>query len=68
MATDVKAENTEAEIDDALQIGPHLLKSRLIVGTGKYDSFELMRKSLDVSGAECITVAVRRERLYDGGE
>jgi thiazole synthase len=37
----------------------------LIVGTGKYASYELMRDALDRSGAECITVAVRRERLID---
>ncbi|MBI2477341.1 MAG: thiazole synthase, partial [Planctomycetia bacterium] len=38
----------------------------MIVGTGKYENFDLMREALDVSGTECITVAVRRERLYDG--
>jgi thiazole synthase len=52
--------------DSPIQIGAHTLHSRLIVGTGKYESFELMRKSLELSGADCITVAVRRERLYDG--
>ena len=51
---------------DQLRIGKHLLKSRLIVGTGKYDTFDSMRQSLDLSGTDCITVAVRRERLYDG--
>ncbi|MBX7164764.1 MAG: thiazole synthase [Pirellulales bacterium] len=48
-----------------LRIGRHALASRLIVGTGKYATFELMRECLDVSGADCITVAVRRERLVD---
>jgi thiazole synthase len=51
--------------DDPLQIGEHLLKSRLIVGTGKYSGNDLMRKSLELSGADCITVAVRRDRLVD---
>ena len=51
---------------DLLCLGRHVLKSRLIVGTGKYESFDLMQRSLDVSGTDCITVAVRRERLYDG--
>jgi thiazole synthase len=37
----------------------------LIVGTGKYADYDVMRESLDRSGTECITVAVRRERLYD---
>lgn len=50
---------------DALAIGQHRLHSRLIVGTGRYDSFAVMADSLDVSGTHCITVAVRRERLYD---
>jgi len=51
---------------DALRLGKHVLRSRLIVGTGKYDSFETMRQSLDLAGSDCVTVAVRRERLYDG--
>lgn len=56
---------TDVQLDDGLQLGRHLLDSRLIVGSGKYDDFELMRDSLDASGARCITVAVRRERLYN---
>lgn len=48
-----------------LQLGTHLLKSRLIVGTGKYATFELMRECLTISGSDVITVAVRRERLVD---
>lgn len=50
---------------DALVIGKHVFHSRLFVGTGKYASFELMRDCLDASGAEVVTVAVRRERLID---
>jgi thiazole synthase len=48
-----------------LQIGTHTLSSRLIVGTGKYASYEGMQQALDISGTDCITVAVRRERLID---
>ena len=48
-----------------LLIGSHTLASRLIVGTGKYASYDLMAESLDLSGTDCITVAVRRERLID---
>lgn len=51
---------------DSLVIGSHILRSRLIVGTGKYETFPLMQQALDLSGADCLTVAVRRERLYDG--
>jgi thiazole synthase len=51
---------------DVLRIGTHTLKSRLIVGTGKYETFDIMAQALELSGADCLTVAVRRERLYDG--
>lgn len=49
-----------------LRVGSFELASRLILGTGRYESFEIMRDSVEASGAECLTVAVRRERLYDG--
>lgn len=39
--------------------------SRLFVGTGKYRTLDLMRESLAASGCEVVTVAVRRERLYN---
>ena len=48
-----------------LRLGSHLFSSRLIVGTGKYSTFEQMRECLEISGADVITVAVRRERLVD---
>ena len=47
---------------DVLRIGTHTLKSRLIVGTGKYETFDIMAQALALSGADCLTVAVRRER------
>jgi len=50
---------------DEIRIGNHVLHSRLIVGTGKYKTFELMREALALSSADCVTVAVRRERLVD---
>lgn len=54
--------------DDApLRIGTHVLAGRLIVGTGRYDTMELMRDSLAASGAEVVTVAVRREKMYERG-
>ncbi|MEX2186704.1 MAG: thiazole synthase [Pirellulales bacterium] len=49
----------------SFRIGSHTLDSRLIVGTGKYATLDLMAQSLDLSGTDCITVAVRRERLFD---
>src|SRR6478735_8907200 len=57
--------STETETTEFLQLGTHRFNSRLIVGTGKYASYELMGESLERSGTECITVAVRRERLID---
>jgi thiazole synthase len=48
-----------------LKIGTHTIKSRLLVGTGKYATLELMRDCLAASGCEVVTVAVRRERLFD---
>ncbi len=50
---------------DALALGQRKLHSRLIVGTGKYEDYQTMAKALDAGGTEVITVAVRRERLYD---
>ena len=41
-------------------VGSHTFRSRLIIGTGKYESFEQNRHCLDASGAEMITVALRR--------
>jgi thiazole synthase len=50
---------------ESFRVGTHTLKSRLIVGTGKYADYAQMARSLDLSGTDCITVAVRRERLID---
>jgi len=46
-----------------LKIGDKVFRSRLIIGTGKYQSFEQNREALEISGAEMITVAVRRIEL-----
>jgi thiazole synthase len=56
---------TAIESTDTLQLGSHRFTSRLIVGTGKYADYEIMGEALARSGTECITVAVRRERLID---
>ncbi|MEO1717774.1 MAG: thiazole synthase [Planctomycetota bacterium] len=47
------------------QLAGHTFNSRLLVGTGKYATMDLMRDALDASGSEIITVAVRRERLFN---
>jgi thiazole synthase len=61
----VSTQIPDARLDDYLQIGSHRLASRLIVGTGKYASYDLMGEALALSGTDCITVAVRRDRLID---
>jgi thiazole synthase len=55
----------DTETSEFLQLGTHRFNSRLIVGTGKYANYELMGEALERSGTECITVAIRRERLID---
>ncbi len=53
------------QIAEPIKLGPVTINSRLIVGTGKYESYEIMTEALDASGAGVVTVAVRRERLVD---
>jgi len=53
---------------DPLVIGNARFNSRLFVGTGKYRSVEETRDALDASGAEVVTVAVRRVNLADRSE
>jgi thiazole synthase len=49
--------------DDAFVVAGHRFASRLFVGTGKYASFEQTRHALELSGSDCVTVAVRRVNL-----
>src|ERR1700710_3003804 len=50
-------------LDMPFVIGDREFKSRLMVGTGKYSSNELMIAAIEASGAEVVTVAVRRVDL-----
>jgi thiazole synthase len=50
-------------MSDALVIAGREFRSRLIVGTGKYKSFQETARALEASGAEMVTVAVRRVNL-----
>ncbi len=63
-ATSVVQPHSCAE-DDPFRIGGHTLSSRLILGSGKYDSFEIMQESIEASETQCVTIAVRREKLHD---
>ena len=51
--------------DTPFNIGPRSFKSRLIVGTGKYKDFNETRLAIEESGAEIVTVAVRRVNITD---
>ena len=46
--------------DDRLIIAGYEFKSRLFVGTGKYKDFAETKKAIEASGADVVTVAVRR--------
>ncbi len=51
--------------DTPFNIGARSFKSRLIVGTGKYKDFNETRLAIEESGAEIVTVAVRRVNITD---
>ena len=50
---------------DLFKVAGRSLKSRLIVGTGKYKNFSETAKSVKASGADMVTVAVRRVNILD---
>lgn len=52
-------------MNDTLKIGNYEFASRLIVGTGKYPSMDVMRAAHAASGTEMVTVAIRRINLDD---
>lgn len=54
---------SEYLLNDPVQIGSYTFNSRLFVGTGKYASFAETLEAIELSGAEIVTVAVRRINL-----
>ena len=52
-------------MEDKLVIKDMEFKSRLWVGTGKYKDFEETKRAIEVSGADVVTVAVRRTNIFD---
>ena len=58
-------DEAETCADGPLMVGGVTLASRLVVGTGKYATYAEMARCLELSGADCVTVAVRRERLVN---
>src|SRR5271165_176937 len=56
-------ENPVLAFDDPLVISSRAYRSRLLVGTGKYKDFAATRAAIDASGAEIVTVAIRRTNI-----
>jgi thiazole synthase len=54
-----------ADVKDTLVIAGREFTSRLMVGTGKYADFQQMAQAIEISGAEIVTVAVRRVNISD---
>ena len=54
--------------NDPLVLGGKEFQSRLIIGTGKYETMELMKECHEASGADMVTVAVRRMELPGTGK
>ena len=48
---------------DTIQVGSYTLKSRLLVGTGKYRDLDETGRAIEASGADVVTMAVRRTNL-----
>ena len=48
-----------------LKIANQTFNSRLLLGTGKYPSFEIQKKAVEVSEAEILTFAVRRMNIFE---
>ncbi|MBU1627486.1 thiazole synthase [bacterium] len=51
--------------NDKWKVGDREFTSRLLIGTGKYKTFAEMKEAIEVSGAEIVTVAVRRVNISD---
>ena len=48
---------------DTFRVGNREFTSRLLIGTGKYRDFQQTREAIDASGAEIVTVAIRRTNI-----
>ena len=54
--------------DDSWTVAGRKMRSRLIIGTGKYESYDQNRRAAEAAGAQMVTVAVRRVNLTDPGQ
>lgn len=68
MTESSSAPRTDNSRNDTLTIGTRQFSSRLLVGTGKYTDFTQTRAAIDASGAQIVTVAIRRTNLGQGSE
>lgn len=57
----------DATLNDTLEIAGKVFTSRLMLGTGKFKDFEVMKDVFEISGTEIITVAIRRVELKAAG-
>jgi thiazole synthase len=64
-APDIAPAPDVAVEDDPLVVAGRTYRSRLLVGTGKYKDFEETARAIEASGAEIVTVAVRRVNVTD---
>jgi len=64
-AAEMAAQLETPSAEDSWTVGGRAYHSRLIVGTGKYKSFEENAAAVEASGAEIVTVAVRRVNIAD---
>ena len=55
--------STDTSSTDTFRIGNREFTSRLLIGTGKYRDFQQTREAIDASGAEIVTVAIRRTNI-----
>ena len=55
-------------VDDSRTVAGRMMTSRLIIGTGKYESYDQNRRAAEAAGAQMVTVAVRRVNLTDPGQ
>lgn len=66
MADEVRTDGAvENDTDDALVVGNRTFSSRLIVGTSRYPNPQVMLEALEATGAELVTVAIRRVNVED---
>ncbi|KYO50863.1 sulfur carrier protein ThiS [Tistrella mobilis] len=59
------ADASAAPVEDPFVVAGRTFTSRLLVGTGKYKDFEETARAIEASGAEIVTVAVRRVNVTD---